>query len=70
MLELAGGLLTLEQTEVFGASRYGEERFAVPEAAALASLGCGNSTAVAELSEGERVLDLGSGAGLDVLLSA
>ncbi|MGI5456457.1 arsenite methyltransferase [Streptomyces sp. CA-249302] len=37
---------------------------------ATASLGCGNPTAVAELREGERVLDLGSGAGLDVLLSA
>ncbi len=40
------------------------------EPAALASLGCGNPTAVAELSEGETVLDLGSGGGLDVLLSA
>ena len=36
----------------------------------LASLGCGNPTAVAELREGERVLDLGSGGGIDVLLSA
>jgi SAM-dependent methyltransferase len=42
----------------------------VPEAAALASLGCGNPVAVAELHEGERVLDLGSGGGIDVLLSA
>jgi SAM-dependent methyltransferase len=41
-----------------------------PEAALLASLGCGNPTAVAELREGETVLDLGSGAGLDVILSA
>jgi ubiquinone/menaquinone biosynthesis C-methylase UbiE len=41
-----------------------------PESAVLASLGCGNPTAVAELHEGEVVLDLGSGAGLDVLLSA
>jgi len=42
----------------------------VPEAAILASLGCGNPTALAELSEGEVVLDLGSGGGIDVLLSA
>jgi SAM-dependent methyltransferase len=42
----------------------------VPEAAALASLGCGNPTAVAELREGEVVLDLGSGGGIDVILSA
>jgi arsenite methyltransferase len=42
----------------------------VPDGAALASLGCGNPTAVADLSEGETVLDLGSGAGIDVLLSA
>jgi SAM-dependent methyltransferase len=45
-------------------------RAEVPEAAVLASLGCGNPTAVAELREGEVVLDLGSGGGLDVLLSA
>ena len=42
----------------------------VPEKAALASLGCGNPTALAELREGEVVLDLGSGGGIDVLLSA
>ena len=42
----------------------------IPDGAALASLGCGNPTAVAELRPGEVVLDLGSGAGLDVLLSA
>ena len=41
-----------------------------PDAAKLASLGCGNPTAVAELNEGETVLDLGSGGGIDVLLSA
>ena len=41
-----------------------------PTAAATASLGCGNPTAVAELREGETVLDLGSGGGIDVLLSA
>src|SRR5262249_50674634 len=42
----------------------------LPEAAVLASLGCGNPTAVADLHEGETVLDLGSGGGIDVLLSA
>ena len=42
----------------------------LPEAALLASLGCGNPIAVAELREGETVLDLGSGGGIDVLLSA
>jgi len=42
----------------------------LPEAAVLASLGCGNPTALAEFSAGETVLDLGSGGGIDVLLSA
>lgn len=42
----------------------------LPEAAVLASLGCGNPTALAELKPGELVLDLGSGGGIDVLLSA
>ncbi|MGW8268124.1 MAG: methyltransferase domain-containing protein, partial [Longimicrobiales bacterium] len=42
----------------------------LPEQAVLASLGCGNPTALAELREGEVVLDLGSGGGIDVLLSA
>ncbi|MGZ6339133.1 MAG: arsenite methyltransferase [Candidatus Limnocylindrales bacterium] len=42
----------------------------LPDEAVLASLGCGNPTAVAELREGETVLDLGSGGGIDVLLSA
>ncbi len=46
------------------------ERDELPDAAVLASLGCGNPVAVAELREGERVLDLGSGGGIDVLLSA
>ena len=45
------------------------ERDGLPDAAVLASLGCGNPTAVADLHEGERVLDLGSGGGIDVLLS-
>jgi SAM-dependent methyltransferase len=46
------------------------EASTIPEAALLASLGCGNPTALAALSEGEVVLDLGSGGGIDVLLSA
>jgi arsenite methyltransferase len=55
----------------FGEALYdAEQRDALPEAATLASLGCGNPTAVAELREGEVVLDLGSGGGIDVLLSA
>ena len=47
-----------------------KERGDLPEEAVLASLGCGNPMAVAELREGETVLDLGSGGGIDVLLSA
>jgi arsenite methyltransferase len=55
----------------FGEALYTiEQRAAVPDAAALASLGCGNPTAVADLHEGEVVLDLGSGGGIDVILSA
>ena len=55
----------------FGSTLYSEqERNALPSAATLASLGCGNPTAVAELRDGETVLDLGSGGGIDVLLSA
>ena len=55
----------------FGQALYdADQRAALPEAAALASLGCGNPTAVAELREGETVLDLGSGGGIDVILSA
>jgi arsenite methyltransferase len=57
--------------EDFGVELYASgEREAIPDAARLASLGCGNPTAVAELHEGETVLDLGSGGGIDVLLSA
>jgi ubiquinone/menaquinone biosynthesis C-methylase UbiE len=55
----------------FGAGLYAEdERAALPDTALLASLGCGNPIAVAELHAGEHVLDLGSGGGIDVLLSA
>ena len=55
----------------FGAALYDlEQRGELPDAAALASLGCGNPVAVADLHEGETVLDLGSGGGIDVILSA
>jgi SAM-dependent methyltransferase len=55
----------------FGDALYTDtQRGELPDAAVLASLGCGNPTAVAELREGETVLDLGSGGGIDVILSA
>ncbi|GAA4965596.1 SAM-dependent methyltransferase [Nonomuraea thailandensis] len=55
----------------FGAAAYNEgEKPGVPEAVLRASLGCGNPLAVADLRPGQTVLDLGSGGGLDVLLSA
>jgi SAM-dependent methyltransferase len=57
--------------ETFGSALYGvEDAAAVPAEALAASLGCGNPLMVADLREGERVLDLGSGGGIDVLLSA
>jgi arsenite methyltransferase len=60
-----------DETGVFGATLYDEaSRQEVPEAAVSASLGCGVPTAVADLQDGETVLDLGSGAGADVLISA
>lgn len=56
---------------VFGRGLYGDQELGdVPESACEASLGCGNPTAVAELRHGEIVLDLGSGGGIDVILSA
>jgi arsenite methyltransferase len=59
------------EDSVCGASQYGRaEREGLPALAQAASLGCGNPTAVADLHEGETVLDLGSGGGIDVLLSA
>jgi arsenite methyltransferase len=59
------------EAETFDAGLYSAfERAELPDTAALASLGCGNPVAVAELREGERVLDLGSGGGIDVILSA
>jgi arsenite methyltransferase len=66
----AGGCCSGEP-EAIGAGLYSAlEQAELPGAAVLASLGCGNPIAVAELHEGERVLDLGSGGGIDVLLSA
>ena len=60
-----------EEGDIFGAALYTPgETDGLPEEAVLASLGCGNPLAVADLREGERVLDLGSGGGIDVLLSA
>jgi SAM-dependent methyltransferase len=56
--------------EVWGASLYADEGDLAPQDAVVASLGCGVPTAVADLRDGETVLDLGSGAGADVLISA
>jgi arsenite methyltransferase len=65
-----GGAATAKEPG-FGAERYATlDRDQLPGTALLASLGCGNPTAVAELHQGETVLDLGSGGGIDVLLSA
>jgi arsenite methyltransferase len=56
--------------DIFGAARYlPDQTGELPEEVVLASLGCGNPLAVAEIREGDRVLDLGSGGGIDVLLS-
>ncbi len=67
---VAGAFETADSGD-FGRWRYqSDELSTIPDGAALASLGCGNPTAVAELKQGETVLDLGSGAGIDVLLSA
>ncbi len=64
-------IVTDDQAKQFGAALYAEgERDELPDTALMASLGCGNPTAVAELNAGETVLDLGSGGGIDVLLSA
>jgi arsenite methyltransferase len=66
-----GAIITEDQREQFGSPLYdAEDREQLPDAAVLASLGCGNPIAIAELHEGETVLDLGSGGGIDVLLSA
>lgn len=66
-----GGCCAPSGEAVFGGGLYGDaDRGELPEGAVRASLGCGNPAAVAELREGEVVLDLGSGGGIDVLLSA
>ncbi|MEU0521928.1 arsenite methyltransferase [Streptosporangium sp. NPDC006007] len=65
------GPAAIEIDDNFGSALYtGGERDDLPAEAVAASLGCGNPTAVADLGEGDRVLDLGSGGGIDVLLSA
>lgn len=62
---------SVEVDDTFGAGLYGDaERSELPDEALQASLGCGNPLAVADLHPGEKVLDLGSGGGIDVLLSA
>jgi hypothetical protein len=64
-------VITEEQAELFGGALYADgERDELPHTAVLASLGSGNPTAMADLHEGETMLDLGSGGGIDVLLSA
>ena len=66
-----GGAAELIGCDPIGANLYNEtEKGGLPEEAVRASLGCGNPTALAELKRGETVLDLGSGGGIDVLLSA
>ena len=66
-----GGSCCSGEPDFITAGLYGEDEAAgVPANAVLASLGCGNPTALATLAEGEVVLDLGSGGGIDVLLSA
>ena len=70
-VQASEGACCSAEPETFGSGLYTAlDRAELPDAAVLASLGCGNPTAVAELHEGERVLDLGSGGGIDVLLSA
>jgi SAM-dependent methyltransferase len=67
----AGTCCSADEQVVFGTSQYRpDDLAAVPATAGAASLGCGNPTAVAELAQGEMVLDLGSGGGIDVILSA
>jgi len=69
--EAAAGCCGPSGEVAFGELLYSDlDRASLPDAAVLASLGCGNPTAVAELNAGEMVLDLGSGGGIDVLLSA
>ena len=66
-----GAATTLELDERFGSALYTQlDRDTLPVAAVAASLGCGNPTAIAELDPGDRVLDLGSGGGIDVILAS
>ena len=71
---LAGNAITDDDADAFAAGSFGAAAYAdrddAPETALQASLGCGNPLAVADLHPGEDVLDLGSGGGLDVVLSA
>jgi SAM-dependent methyltransferase len=72
----SGGCCDDSEASAVGSAKFGEvlydaeQRGDLPEAAVSASLGCGNPVAVADLNEGETVLDLGSGGGIDVILSA
>jgi SAM-dependent methyltransferase len=65
-----GGCCTTTDSAIGSALYTDSQRAELPDGAVLASLGCGNPVAVADLQAGERVLDLGSGGGIDVLLSA
>jgi len=66
-----GGCCTPEEeAEIYGAALYAADLDGVPDVAVEASLGCGNPTAVADIAEGDTVLDLGSGGGIDVFISA
>jgi arsenite methyltransferase len=65
------GPTVLDVDDTFGSALYpATDQASLPVSAVAASLGCGNPIAVAELRQGEKVLDLGSGGGIDVLLSA
>jgi len=69
--DCCSGSCSSGEDETFGAGLYAAaDQGEIPADALTASLGCGNPTAVADLHPGERVLDLGSGGGIDVLLSA
>ena len=70
MAEVSGDESCCSDNSNFGATLYKDLDDKLPDTALLASLGCGNPTAVAEMSPGETVLDLGAGGGIDVLLSA
>lgn len=69
-LTVGQGCCGPDSEDVTGGQYTAAELSSLPEDASGASLGCGNPTAVAELREGETVLDLGSGGGIDVILSA